>query len=1275
MILNIDATRSEAPCIWKNLITGLVLAALMAALTLGANLGVAYASDHDNATSVPPAQRVAAQQPPPPTISSVVRAHSDDPSKAAALVTWQLEEGAESYVVRYRHTDSHTDPVLYNSLQSEDSDANTSSHKITGMNLDTEYYVFVHSATAEGVVNPTHAQSVIHTNRAPAFGAAPSLSVAEDAAAGANIGNPVTATDADSDTLSYSISDDSGNFVIASATGQISVAGSPSLTQGDSHEVTVTAEDTYGAQATITVTITVNEPVTPQPLTTPKPSAPDAPTVSRSSTESSVQTGGLLVSWNKPEANGTIIERYELQYREQGTASWTDITQIVSAKPLPTFGIGKDTYSLYDGTTYEVRVRAVARHSQNKVESDWSDAGSGTTNTPPSFGNAPALEVREDAAAGANIGNPVTPTDSDGDNFTYELADDSKNFAINAGTGQIHVAHSGSSLDHDAKPIQTVTVIARDGHGGKDTVEVPIWVTKREPRSIKEYAPGGTSVGSPVRSGSATYTLSGVNSSHFVIANNGQLRVAQGATLDYGTYPEYDLKVEFPYGNRTARFFVTITLEDVVPDAPGAPVAERNPANPDRSIKVTWTAPADNGEPITGYTVRYSGGGSQGEQPFLASSTQGIVTGLSPTTSYTVQVKADANGEDSFWSPSSNAVTTKGPPTLAEPQDGSGHVNREVYENSPPGTAVGSPLSFADPDGDSLTFKIGAEDGTPEGWFTIDPATGQIRVGAPAALDFEASGSYGVSVSVSDNDPDAAADLSQTVIITLLDEPQLPPPPGLAVATYSATSLKASWNEPAAQYPAQVTGYDVQYRLAGSGPQWTDYEFSGTGRDAIIRDLTPGTLYHVRVRAASGEELGEWSDYQQARTRSKDSDGAQIITETRVVAENAAPGTLLGAPVQATDPLDHALQYVMSTGQDRFRVDPDSGQITVAEGADLDYETRTSHTVEIEAWHREEVQGVQHIVIDAIITVEVQVTDVDEVPLRPTGLVMTPGTTTMRVTWEPPAPNGSPPVNDYRAVYWVETVNISQNLGRLGNVTEVVITGLKPATHYGFAVTAINDEGESRGAWAWKTTRPAALGVTTSDPTLSALSLTDSDGMDVTLTADVTAHWNTLNCSERNDRVGAADQPDDETSPYCRMYDELDAEAKAVVDQTYADDPIEGFASDINMYYATVASSVDMVTVSATAGAGADGVTGDVGDVSLDVGENTITVTAENGSTTKDYTGMVTRETDEERLLRAYDTNGNGSIDPEELSDAIIDYLDGTLSPSDMSILIVLYLG
>ena len=181
---------------------------------------------------------------------------------------------------------------------------------------------------------------------------------------------------------------------------------------------------------------------------------------------------------------------------------------------------------------------------------------------------------------------------------------------------------------------------------------------------------------------------------------------------------------------------------------------------------------------------------------------------------------------------------------------------------------------------------------------------------------------------------------------------------------------------------------------------------------------------------------------------------------------------------------------------------------------------------------------------------------------------------------------------------------------------------------------------------------------------LSSLSLMDNMDMDVTLTAGVAAHWDTLNCPEMNDRVGADDQPDDATSPYCAMYDGLSDEAKMVVDQTYADDPIEGFMYNIGMYYASVANDVDMVKVSAMA-ADSDAMVSGTGDVDLMVGDNTVEVmvTAEDGTTMMTYTVMVNRAASSDAYLSSLSLMGSDgmAIGLMDMDGMAVDFASGTM--------------
>ena len=99
-------------------------------------------------------------------------------------------------------------------------------------------------------------------NKAPVFtdGASASRSVSENTAAGVDIGAPVTATDADRDTLTYTVGGDDGSaFSVDGATGQLKTKSALDFETKSSYRVTMGVFDPSGGSDTITVTITVTD--------------------------------------------------------------------------------------------------------------------------------------------------------------------------------------------------------------------------------------------------------------------------------------------------------------------------------------------------------------------------------------------------------------------------------------------------------------------------------------------------------------------------------------------------------------------------------------------------------------------------------------------------------------------------------------------------------------------------------------------------------------------------------------------------------------------------------------------------------------------------------------------------------------------------------------------------------------------------------------------------------------------------------------------------------
>ena len=101
--------------------------------------------------------------------------------------------------------------------------------------------------------------NISNVNEAPVFavGSSTTHTVAENTAAGENIGSPVSATDDDGDTLSYSLSGtDAGKFSIDSTNGQLRTNAPLDYETKTSYTVTITASDSTDS-TTITVTINV----------------------------------------------------------------------------------------------------------------------------------------------------------------------------------------------------------------------------------------------------------------------------------------------------------------------------------------------------------------------------------------------------------------------------------------------------------------------------------------------------------------------------------------------------------------------------------------------------------------------------------------------------------------------------------------------------------------------------------------------------------------------------------------------------------------------------------------------------------------------------------------------------------------------------------------------------------------------------------------------------------------------------------------------------------
>ena len=192
------------------------------------------------------------------------------PVFAEAMVVRSVEENtvAGMYILpAVAATDAENDMLTYTlggaDMASFDIDVATG-QLMTMADLDfeteTSYSVDV-TATDPSGLSATVMVTIMVTNmnEAPAFEAETAgLSVAENTAADMAIGEPVEATDADDDTLTYTLGgDDMASFAIDADTGQLMTMAALDFEMKASYTVDVTATDPSGLSDTVMVTVMV----------------------------------------------------------------------------------------------------------------------------------------------------------------------------------------------------------------------------------------------------------------------------------------------------------------------------------------------------------------------------------------------------------------------------------------------------------------------------------------------------------------------------------------------------------------------------------------------------------------------------------------------------------------------------------------------------------------------------------------------------------------------------------------------------------------------------------------------------------------------------------------------------------------------------------------------------------------------------------------------------------------------------------------------------------
>ena len=1029
---------------------------------------------------------------------------------------------------------------------------------ITGLTNGTAYQVRVQASNSQGDSGWSTAASAAPRDK-PAQPAAPTVAVwnaqlqvswSEPAANGAPITDydvqyrACTATDGDSAVLTCATNptwaddwtDRTGETTSDTATSA-TVTG---LTNGTAYQVQIRARNIVGEGDWSTATAG-----TPAAQ---KPAAPATPTLT-------AKHQGLAVSWTEPATNGASITDYDVQYRActatdgnsavltcttspTWASTWTDRTGETASDTSTSTTIG----SLTNGTAYQVQVRAA-----NSVgEGGWSAAAKGTPAIQaPDAPATPALTVgnkrlavawTEPATNGATVTDydvryrACTATDGNTAVLTCASSPTWGNWTDRTGETTTDTATSVtlSGLTNGTAYQVQVRAANSVGEGGwsasgsaspapqkPDAPGAPTLVRGAQQLTVSWNAPANN--GASITDYDVRYCTNstGCDAANEWTALNdtgdNATDTTRSATIT-GLTNGTAYQVQVRAGNSVGDSGWSTSASAAPRDKPARPAAPTLSYG-NRSLSVSWSAPADNGASITDYDVRYctNSTGCDAANEWTALNDTGdnatdtarsaTITGLTNGTAYQVQVRAGNAVGDSAWSPSATEKPSTVPGTPAAPTLSVNDQGLGVSWSAPTGNG-GSALTDYDVQYRACTAtpKTCASSPTWGNWSEWNSSdTGTTPRATITGLTNGTK--YEVQVRAANRSGDGQWSTSAGAIPA-----KAPDAPSAPTVNVWNTELQVSWPEPAAN-GAPITDYDVQYRACtatdgdsavltcATNPTWDDDWTDCTGEtasdtaiSATVAGLTNGTAYQVRVRAANSVDEGDWSTATAGTPAAQKPDAPAAPTLT---VKNASLEVSWTAPTDNGASIsDYDVAYRACTA-----TDGDSAVLTCATNptwastwtdrtGETASDTATSTTIGSltnGTAYQVRVRAANSVGEGTWSTASAAAPapQKPDAPAAPTLTVKHQG---LKVSWTEPATNGAA-ITDYDVAYRACTAtpkscttnptwtNWTDRTGETNGdtATSATITGLTDSTKYQVRVRAANSVGES----SWSTASAA----------------------------------------------------------------------------------------------------------------------------------------------------------------------------------------------------------